>query len=88
MVLAKKKSKRKSFFYKLVNTGFFGKKYKGIKIPRGWISRLKKSHDLEIFTRPTCRGSLRQKKFSNRKSFFLEFTNLKIQVFLENNIKT
>ena len=34
---------------------------------RGWISRFKKSHVLEICTRPTCRGILgdgiRKKKF-------------------------
>ena len=34
---------------------FFGKNVV-IKMPRGWISRLKKSHDLEICTRPTCLG--------------------------------
>ena len=36
-------------------------------MPHGWISRLKKSHDLEVCTRPTCRGILRygirKKKF-------------------------
>ena len=36
-------------------------------MPHGWISRLKKSHDLEVCTRPTCRGILgygiRKKKY-------------------------
>ena len=40
-------------------------------MPHGWISRLKKSHDLEVCTRPTCRGILvygiRKKIFSGRK---------------------
>ena len=43
-------------------------------MPRGWISRLKKSHDLEICTRPTCRGTLgdgiRQKKILQPEVFF------------------
>ena len=42
-----------------------------IKMPHGWISRFKKSHDLEIWTRPTCRGILgdvfAKKIFSDRK---------------------
>ena len=55
-------------FTNLKIQGFFWKKYKDIKMPRGWISRLKKSHDLEICTRPTCRGILgdgirKKKKF-------------------------
>ena len=43
-------------------------------MPRGWISRLKKYHDLQICTRTTCLGILgngiRKKKNSNRKCFF------------------
>ena len=50
---------------------FFLEKYKVIKMPHSWISRLKKSHDLEICTRPTCRSILgdgiRKKKNSDRK---------------------
>ena len=44
---------------------------------RGWISRFKKSHDLQICTRPTCCGILGD---GPRKK---EFTNFKIQDFLE-----
>ena len=54
MVFEKKYFPTGSIFfqiYKLVNTGFFLE-----KMPRGWISRLKKSHDLKICTRPTCLG--------------------------------
>ena len=48
----------------------------------GWISRLKKDHDLQIFRRPTCRGILDdgiRKKilFSNRKYFFRIYKSTK-----------
>ena len=43
------------------------------------ISLKKKYHDLQMCTRPTCRGILgdgiRKKIFSKRKYFFSEFTN-------------
>ena len=43
-------------------------------MPRGWIARLKKSHDLEICTRPTCRGTLgdgvRKKNFQTGSDKF------------------
>ena len=45
-------------------------------MPRGWISRLKKSHDLEICKRPTCRGILgdgiRKKYFPTGSDKFLD----------------
>ena len=51
-------------------------------MPRGWISRLKKSHDLEMCTRPTCRGILgdgiRKKKIPTASDKLLN-----IGVFLE-----
>ena len=57
-----------TLFYKFLNS----KKY--FRLERGWISRLKKYHDLQICTRPTCRGILcdgtRNFFFSNRKYFF------------------
>ena len=40
---------------------------KGMRLERGWISRLQKYHDLHICTRPTCSGILvngiRRKKY-------------------------
>ena len=76
------------FFLQTCKYRFFGKKYKGIKMPRGWISRLKKSHDLEICTRPTCRGTLgdgiRQKNSPTGSIFF---SNLQYRVFLEKKYK-
>ena len=61
MVYAKKKFQTEVFFsriYKLVNTGFFEKKYKGIKSPAAGYLALQKSENLDICTRPTCRGIL------------------------------
>ena len=50
--------------------------------PCGWISRLKKSHDLQICTRPTCRGILCsgicKKNIFQPEIFVLEFTNFYI----------
>ena len=31
---------------------------KGMRLERGWISRLQKYHDLHMCTRPTCSGIL------------------------------
>ena len=72
--------------YKLVNTGFFGKKYKGIKMPRGWISRFKKAHNLEICTRPTCRSRRwysHKKYFPIGSIFFRIYKLVNTGVFLE-----
>ena len=46
----------------------------------GWISRLKKDHDLQIFRRPTCCGILgdgiRKKYYFPTGSIFFEFTKV------------
>ena len=47
-----------SRIYNLVNTGVFFGKNSHKNAPRLNISLKKKSHDLEIWTRPTCRGIL------------------------------
>ena len=61
-------------------------------MPRGWISRLKKSHALEICTRATCRGTLgdgiRKQKSATGSLFFSNLQTWKYRVFLEKNIKT
>ena len=62
-------------------------------MPRGWIYRLKKSHDLEMCTRHTCRGTLgdgvRQKKILQPEVFFSRIYKLENTAFFgEKNIKT
>ena len=58
-----------------------------LPVEHGWISRLKKYHDLQICTQPTCRGILgdgiRKKIFSNRKYFFSNLQTSKKNLYLE-----
>ena len=63
-----------TLFSKFVNS----KKY--FRLERGWISRLKNYHDLQICTRPTCHrilcDGIRKKNILQTKVFFFQFTNL------------
>ena len=56
-------------------------------MPRGWISRLKKSHDLEIGIRPTCRGILgdgiREKNIFQPEVFFSNLQTSKYSFLLQ-----
>ena len=48
MLFAKKIFTNRKYFFRIYNTGFFLKNVKVIKMPRGWISRLKNHMTLKL----------------------------------------